>query len=106
VRSDVGSVFQPRALDIVTDRVELEADAVVVTNVLPYFDDRELALALANIAGMLGKDGVLIHNEARPEVGEITTAIGLPLAQSRSVIVATARGAPPFYDTIFIHRKS
>ena len=87
------------------DRLTLDADLVVVTNVLPYFDDRELTLALTNIHAMLAPAGVLIHNEARPEVGEITSALGLPLTQARTAMLATASDAPPLYDSVFVHKK-
>lgn len=97
--------IEARTLDIVLDRAPLAADLVVVTNVLAYFDDRELTLALANIAALLASGGVLVHNEARPEVGEITAALGLPLAQARTATIATAAGAPPYYDSVFVHRK-
>jgi hypothetical protein len=99
----VSRAIAARELDIVLDRVPIEADLVVITNVLPYLDDRELTMALANIAAMLSPGGVLLHNEARTEVGAITTALGLPLAQSRTAVLATLREAPPLYDSVFIH---
>jgi hypothetical protein len=99
------AALDPHLADIVLDRLPLDADLVVITNVLPYFDDRELALALANIHAMLASGGVLIHNEARPAVGEITAALGLPLVQARTAMIATVRDAPPVYDSVFIHRK-
>jgi SAM-dependent methyltransferase len=105
VARGAGAVIEARLLDIVLDRLPLEADLVVVTNVLPYFDDRELALALANISAMLAPGGVLLHNEARPEVGVITAEIGLPLVQSRTAVLAAVRGGAPLYDTVFIHRQ-
>ena len=46
VSADGVAALDPRQADVVFDRVALGADLVVVTNVLPYFDDRELALAL------------------------------------------------------------
>jgi hypothetical protein len=105
VARGAGAVIEARLLDIVLDRLPLEADLVVVTNVLPYFDDRELALALANISAMLAPGGVLLHNEARPEVGVITAELGLPLVQSRTAVLAAVRGGAPLYDTVFIHRQ-
>jgi hypothetical protein len=99
----VGRAITTRELDIVLDRLPLEADLVVITNVLPYLDDRELTMALANIAAMLAPGGTLLHNEARAEVGAITSALGLPLVQSRTAVLATLREAPPLYDSVFIH---
>jgi hypothetical protein len=94
-------------LDIVTERLPERFDLVVITNVLPYLDDRELMLALANIAAMLEPGGVLLHNEPRPLVGEATTRVGLPLVHARNAIIATVTGAPaPLADMVFIHRRA
>jgi hypothetical protein len=91
----------------VTERLDAPAfDLIVATNILPYFDDVELMLAMSNIAGMLGPGGVFLHNEARPVLGEITDALGLPFDQSRHVVIASVRGAPaPLYDSVWVHRK-
>ena len=81
-------------------------DLVVVTNVLPYFDDVQLMLALRNIAAMLAPGGVLLHNEARPLLGEVTATLGLPVEQSRHAVIATVRGAAaPLFDSVWVHRS-
>jgi SAM-dependent methyltransferase len=94
-------------LDVVIERLEGPPfDIVIATNILPYFDDGELMLALANIAAMLAPGGVFVHNEPRPFVGDVTTAVGLPFEHSRHAIIATVRGAPaPLGDSVFLHRK-
>ena len=94
-------------LDIVTERLDAQPfDLVIATNILPYFDDGELMLALSNVARMLAPGGVFLHNEARPVLAEITSALGLPFEQSRHVVIATVRGAPaPLFDSVFLHRK-
>jgi len=93
-------------VDIVTDRLDRGGfDLVVATNILPYFDDTQLVLAMTNIAGMLAPGGVLLHNEARPVLGELTDALGLPFEQSRQVVIASVRGAPPLSDSVWLHRK-
>ena len=94
-------------LDIVTERFDQRPfDLVVVTNVLPYFDDVQLMLALSNIAAMLAPGGVLLHNEARALLQEVAPAVGLPFAQSRHVVIATVRGAAaPLFDSVWIHEK-
>ena len=80
---------------------------IVATNVFPYLDDVELTLALANIAAMLAPDGVLLHNEARALVGDISSEVGLPLTHSRTTTIATVRGAAtPLFDRVFIHRRA
>lgn len=95
-------------LDIVTERLNQGSfDLVVVTNVLPYFDDVQLMLALSNIAAMLARGGVLVHNEARPLLHQIAPTLGLPLNQSRHVVIATVRGAAaPLFDSVWIHDKA
>lgn len=101
-------------LDIVTERlVHRERDAagavgdafdlVIATNVFPYFDDDGLMLAVGNIAGMLRDGGVLLHNEARPALGGMASAVGLPPSQSRHAVIATVRGAPPLGDSVWLH---
>jgi hypothetical protein len=100
-------VLTAETLNIVTDRLKAPGfDLVIATNVLPYFDDLELALAMSNIAAMMAPGGVLLHNEGRPILGDITTAVRLPFEQSRHVTIATVRGATaPLADSVFLHRK-
>jgi hypothetical protein len=93
------------ALDIVTERLADERfDLIVATNILPYFDDPQLALALTNIAAMLAPGGAFVHNEQRPVLGELAAALGMPLQQSRHAVIATVTGAKaPLYDSVFLH---
>jgi hypothetical protein len=93
-------------LDIVTERLDGNErfDLIVATNILPYFDDAQLALALTNIGAMLAPGGVFLHNEQRLVLGEITAALGLPLRHSRHAVIATVAGAKaPLYDSVFLH---
>jgi hypothetical protein len=96
------------SLDVVTERLDGSPfDLIVATNILPYFDDAELMLAMGNVAAMLAPGGILLHNEARPLLGDVTAALGLPFEQSRHVIIATVRGAPgPLSDSVWLHRKT
>jgi len=94
------------ALDVVTQRLDAEPfDLTIATNILPYFDDVELALAMSNIAAMMATDGILLHNEPRPALREITSALGVALELSRQAPIARVTGAPPLVDTIWLHRK-
>lgn len=103
-------------LDIVTERLDGRTfDLIIATNILPYFDDVELMMAMSNVAAMLARGGVFLHNEARPLMGDVTAAVGLPFDQSRHVIIATVRGAlrqssgqapPPLFDSVWLHRKA
>jgi hypothetical protein len=94
-------------LDIVTDRFDGPPfDLAIATNILPYFNDVELMLAMSNVAAMLAPGGLLLHNEGRPAMGQITTAAGLPLEQSRQAVIANVRGAPPLVDSVWLHRRA
>jgi hypothetical protein len=105
VDRQVATALRACALDIVTERIGPPGfDLIVITNVLPYFDDVDLTLALTNMAAMLVEGGVLLHNESRPLLGEITERLGLPMAQSRHATIATVRGkAAPLSDSVWIH---
>src|SRR5207244_2448165 len=94
-------------LDVAAERLDGDLfDLVIATNVFPYLDDTNLTLALANIAAMLAPGGVLLHNEARSLVGDVTNDLELPLAAARRMSIATVRGsATPLYDSVFIHVK-
>jgi hypothetical protein len=106
VSDTAARALRAEALDIVTERLDGEPfDLVVATNILPYFDDPQLALAIANIARMLAPGGTFLHNEARSSMGALTTAVGLPLEHSRHAVIASVRNAPPLVDNIWIHRK-
>ena len=107
VNGAAARALSAETLDIVTDRLDRGGfDLVVATNILPYFDDAELMLAMSNVAGMLAPGGVFLHNEARPLLGEVTAALGLPFEQSRHVVIASVRGAPaPLSDSVWLHRK-
>ncbi len=98
-------LLRAEPLDIVTERLTGTAfDLVIATNILPYFDDPQLALATSNIAAMLAPGGVFLHNEARPTLGELSAAVRMPFEQSRSAVIATVKGAPaPLYDSVFLH---
>ena len=95
-------------LDIVTQSLAGPAfDLIVATNILPYFDDTALLLAMTNVSRMLAPGGVFLHNEARPLLHEVTAALGMPAEQSRHAIIASIKGAPaPLFDSVWVHRKA
>jgi hypothetical protein len=106
VQPPAARALSAERLDVVTERLTGPPfDLVVATNILPYFDDTELTLALANIAGMLSPGGILLHNEPRPGLPEIAAAAGVPLEQSRQTPIARVAGASSLVDTIFLHRR-
>jgi hypothetical protein len=106
VTASNAQLLDSERIDIVTERlIGPRFDLIIATNILPYFDDTQLALALTNIAAMLAPGGILLHNERRPVIGDLTAALGVPFEQSRHVTIADVRGAPPLFDSVFLHRK-
>jgi SAM-dependent methyltransferase len=107
VGAKAASALTAATLDIVTERLDVPGfDLIIATNILPYFDDVQLMLAIGNISRMLAPGGVFLHNEARPVLGEIAEALGLQFEQSRHVVIASVRGAAaPLFDSVWLHRK-
>ena len=106
VNARAAGALQVESLNIVTQRLEGQPfDLVIATNVLTYFEHIELLLALSNISAMLQPDGILLHNETRSKLPEDAAAAGLPVEQSRQVVIATVKGAPPLADSVWVHRK-
>lgn len=113
VASSAARALRAETLDVVTERLdEAPFDIVIATNILPYFDDVELMLAMTNVGRMLAPGGVLLHNEARPLMHDVTSALGFPLEQSRQAIIASVGRAgsgpapPPLADSVWLHRKA
>lgn len=106
VSPEAARTLQAERLDVVTERLDGEAfDLIVATNVLPYFDDEALTLAMSNVAAMLAGDGVLLHNESRPALHAILRELGLPSTHSRHAVIATVVGAPPLGDSVWLHER-
>ena len=107
VRDDIGRAMSAEQLNIITGHLAgaPRVDLAVITNVLTYFDDRQLELALCNIAAMLEPGGYLLHNESRAGLVETAALMEMPAVQMRTAVIA---GAPPrpLYDTIWLHQKS
>lgn len=103
----VARALTAERLNVITERLVEGAgfDIVIVTNVLAYFDDRQLALALSNMAAMLRPGGYLLHNEARDNLAAMASSLGIPAMQMRTAIL----GGPklrPLYDTVWLHQKA
>jgi hypothetical protein len=107
VRPAVARAMSVERLNIVTERLVHEPpfDVAVATNVLAYFDDRQIALALANMTAMLRPGGYLLHNESRAGLVDTAAAMGLPLVHTRAAILG-GPSARPLYDTVWLHQKS
>jgi hypothetical protein len=49
---------------------------------------------------------VLLHNEPRPIIGDLSNALGIPFERSRHATLAKVRGADaPLFDSVWVHRK-
>ena len=105
--ADVAQALSAEELDLVTARLSGPPfDLIIATNILPYFDDPQLMLATSNVAAMLAPDGIFLHNEPRPVLGDITEAVGLHFEQLRRVTIATVSSATgPLTDVVMLHRK-
>ncbi len=72
IRPDVVLACEPVDLNIVLERINLpEADRfdlMVATNIFIYYDAFERSLALENAGAMLKPGGLLLTNDALPEV--------------------------------------
>jgi hypothetical protein len=62
VRPPVVLSVTPVDLNIVTERIDLQFDLVIATNILLYYDVFEQSLAAVNIAKMLRPGGFLLTN--------------------------------------------
>lgn len=103
INPDIAARISADKLNIITERYVAAPnyDLVIVTNVFPYFDDTQLALALSNIAAMMRPGAYLLHNEARPLPAQ---AVQLPLRQAQTILLAKGpRG--DFFDGVAIHQK-
>jgi len=100
----IAEAMSAEKLNVITQRLGSKYDLVVATNVLVYFDDSELLLAIANIESMLNPGGYFIHNEIRGVIDRDVAAVGLGPVQARTVKIAEGTKAP-LYDAFAIYRK-
>lgn len=93
-------------MNVITERYRTSGqfDAVVATNVFPYFSDPELALALANLAHALRSGGYLVHNEGRHGFPTLAEAAGFLPVQARGIAIAEGPSGR-VADAIWIHRR-
>jgi hypothetical protein len=72
IAPDVVRLLRPADLNVVLQHLPLpddrKLDLMIATNVLLYYEPFEQALALQNIAGMLRSGGMLLTNNALPQV--------------------------------------
>jgi len=91
--------IQAWEMNILTERVETTGyDLAVATNVLLYFNHRELGLAMANILHSLGPGGVLLHNDLRPAAEAWARGLGWPPVHARTLTFDAG-----LYDAVVLH---
>jgi len=107
VRPEIAAKVRATLSNVIVERLDPPAqfDAVIVTNVFVYFGRAELALALANIQGMLKPGGYLLHNELRPEVEELGRYVGLVPVQARTIQVSAGGARTPLLDAFVIQQR-
>jgi len=104
VRKQIAASVAAGKFNVITELGSGGYDLVVATNVLLYFNNAELLLALANLQSMLAPGGYLVHNEFRPEIDGYAEAAGLTPVQARTIRVAAGMKSP-LYDGFAIYRK-
>lgn len=87
--------------NILTQRASGSYDLVIATNILLYFTDRELELAIAGISSMLRPGGYFVHNELRPGLEGLLSVSGMAPVAGR-----TLRIAPGLLDALAIYRRT
>lgn len=97
----VATRVEAMRMNILTERLSESYDLAVATNVLLYFDDKELGLAMANIAHSLKPGGYLLHNDLRPAVEEWSRLLPLPPVHARTVRIDAVR---ELYDGVVLHQ--
>jgi len=106
VRPAVVRALTARRMNVVTERIaDKQFDLIVVTNVLAYFGDDDLALALTNVAAMLRPGGYVLHNESRGGLVEAADSAGLMTKQMRTVVLGGTKQRP-LYDTVWVQQRT
>lgn len=90
-------------INILTGRRPRRYDLIVITNVLVYFDNRELALALVNLRAMLKPGAFLLHNELRAEVDPLAGSLDMPVVHARTIRLGGSENRT-LYDGVILHR--
>ncbi|MGC9948123.1 MAG: class I SAM-dependent methyltransferase [Bryobacteraceae bacterium] len=103
IRPGVVALLRPADVDMVTQHLPLPADRrfdlVIATNILVYYSPFEQALAMRNIADMLRPGGVLLTNNALPEVS------GVPMRPAGATSVAYSED-PDDGDRVVWYRRT
>lgn len=104
IRPELANRVHTGQLNIVTERYDPSPnfDLIVATNVLTYFPDPQLTLAVANIQAMLRPGGYFLHNELRPSLEALAVSLGMPPIQGRTLEV-TKGAQQALLDAFVLH---
>lgn len=101
VRPEVLEALRAIRLDVTTQLLaDAKFDLIVATNLLLYFEDRELLTALTGFAAMLAPSGMLLHNDTRFAAKVFGEALAMPVERYEAVQWDARR-----WDRAVIHRK-
>jgi hypothetical protein len=101
VRPEVLETLHAARMDVTTQVLsDVNFDLIVATNLLLYFEDRELLTALAGFAAMLAPSGRLLHNDTRFAAKVFGEAMAMPVERYEAVQWDARR-----WDRAVIHRK-
>ena len=104
VRPEVVKHLGATRADVTREWLPGRYDLIVATNLLLYFEDRELLTALAGFAQSLAPEGRLLHNDQRFAAKVFGDALKMPV--ERFVPIALEpRGRVERFDRAVIHRK-
>lgn len=105
VRPEVIETLGARRGDVTVSYLDGGYDLVIATNLLVYFDGRELLSALAGFARSLAPGGQLLHNDTRFAAKVFGEALGLPVEKFEPRQLAVRNGIEQ-WDRAVIHRKA
>jgi hypothetical protein len=99
ISPEIVRLLHPSDLDIVIEHMVVpKFDVIVATNILVYYSQFEQALALQNVARMLRPQGILLTNNALPEVA------GVPMHPAGATSVAYSED-PDDGDHVLWYRR-
>jgi len=105
VRPEVTQLLPAQRLDVTTEFLPGPFDLIIATNLLLYFEDRELLTALATFTQSLAPGGRLLHNDQRFAAKLFGEALGLTLERFTPHELAPRQGIQQ-WDRAVIHRKA
>ena len=104
VRLEVVETLGARRLDITTEVPPGAFDLVIATNLLLYFENREMLTAMAGLEQALAPGGRLVHNDQRFAAKVFGEALGLTMERFEPLQFAARKGIEQ-WDRVVIHRK-